>query len=234
MFKDSAMHFNHLVRPESLDVVKDRRCLLPSIARSAGIVRGDKYRCWDVLLPYLFSSDVLHAWNVGFILIKVTNDATTKASQAAGKDLLKLMDPFAFGLMQQGRDSSVPIVQITISLAQGVKGGGLHQVKYDSECSKPELEADSRPVQFTTYDYYCEGYGLNVFKPFENDWEVGQWRQIILGNLTRRQDMFGNSKGAENAIRAMDPLVERGHDANFVDWEMLEASSYYRAGAQAE
>jgi hypothetical protein len=163
VFKNTYMHFNHLIKPFKQKVIT-RQYLLGIMARGAAALGANNQKGYDIVYPFLFRSEDLIIENVGFIMIQVKNYAVNKNPDA---DLFREMDPFICKLLSAKHDSSgftTPIIRIVFSL--GGEKPGLEPMVYSSpSCGAQTLDNMQDDAMFTSYDFWCSGLDSDVLRP---------------------------------------------------------------------
>ncbi|KAH8991830.1 hypothetical protein EDB83DRAFT_2534946 [Lactarius deliciosus] len=165
VFGHAWMHFNHFIKPHQQKVLT-RPYLLAFIARGAAAFGATGQLGFDAVYPFLYGGTDLDVDKVGFIIVQVKKNDTSKAAQ---DQIFKKMDPFA--CVAKRRES---IARLT------------HHLRWVASY----VDQDGRPY-FTTYDFWCSGIHkdfLNPVEDFPDKWiamanKADSWRSFYNGSL---------------------------------------------------
>jgi hypothetical protein len=204
VFKNTKIHFNHMVQPIGRDVIT-RAYLLAIMARGAAALGANCQPGYDMVYPFLYDTKDLVAENVGFILVQVKNYAGHIPHNFA---LFRKMDPFYCNLLKDKDNFTIPIIRIVFALGE-VKPSLTH-ITYKSPKLGCETFDGARHPRFTSYDFWCSGIGPKLLWPVKGDNDdddnvqtfhtpvrtnnLKNWKQL-LGKTSRLNSISSASEG---------------------------------------
>src|SRR6266404_1051771 len=179
VFKNTRMHFNHVIKPTHTDVIS-RQYLLNIMARGAAALGANCQPGYDMVFPYLYDTIHLDIKKVGFIIVQVKNAKSVRRRE----HLFTNMDPFTCNLFKT--DNTVPIIRLVFSLRTPPS---LKQMQYTSTFGTTSFK-DGQP-RFTSYDFWCSGTDLGILQPVD---ETGEERwKLMLTRCDISDGLFGTS-----------------------------------------
>ncbi len=165
-FKNTKMHFNHVIKPTHPDVIS-RQYLLNIMARGAAALGANGQPGYDMVFPYIYNTIHLDIKKVGFIIVQVNNTKSVRRRE----DLFTKMDPFACNLF---RKDTVPIIRLVFSLRTHIS---FERMQYVSTSGATKLK-DGQPC-FTSYDFWCSGMGPGILQPVDENGAQRRWEEML-------------------------------------------------------
>ena len=168
VFKNTNMHFNHMIRPHDQKALR-RSNLLLFMARGAAALGANGQPGFDAVYPFLYGTTNLDIRKVGFVIVQTKNDPRQGLKQVP--DILEKMDPFACKLIDEidkedGR-FPIPIIRIVFLVSS-----------YDGPCFEQVPSPSGTNSLFTSYDYVCIGIDPKILGPIEAS-SAQSWQTLV-------------------------------------------------------
>ena len=218
VFKNTHMHFNHFIKPQSRDVI-NRGNLLLYLARGAAALGANSQAGFDAVYPFIYGGPELVRMRLGFILAQVKNDS--KTSRAILNAFLH-MDPFLCSLfhasdLEDDETFSIPIIRLLFVLRQKPDDNGIG-VKQQTHKSPSGGAAEGHGLKdgrlrFTSYDFIISGLSPQVLRPVAMDSSPDSWETL----LNKQQCCTWYEGDDAEVVRAQLPGCGT-HDAHWTSW----------------
>jgi hypothetical protein len=208
-FEDYAMWFNHVIRVETADMIKDKY-LWTFITRGAMIICAQNQTGVDIVLPLCLKTGHLSRRTVSAILVQVKN------SDQYGYDIDRMLFdglcPFKVGVFDE-TSTPRPVIRMVFALSSSKSGVRFPEVRERSHTRCHDAS--------TAFDIWCAG--LSSFRDIDEDlnsyqtlldrslqphdaFELGELKDQECLDATKRE-----SRGRQRRRMAALIMADNGH-----------------------